>query len=356
MGNHQNQIELNGKKYDALTGKIIDKATIIKPKPLPNTTKSVMGANIDGFKRTHKASITQHTPATTVHSSAQHSKTLMRFAVKKPVVLKQDNKHTPQSFTASNNHAVSVHENISNPHFDPKRASRAELVNKSEAISRFGNKETDIPAIIAVKPHPPLTHSIQNTEKKQPHTTEDPFQKAMDAAQGHTFKPLKQKKHHVVASKLRIHPKLLNIGAACLAFIVIGGFFAYQNMPNLAVHLAAQRAGVNAKMPGYQPAGYSVNGPIQAKPGQIVISFHSNATDSRGFSITQSTSSWNSEALLENFVATNNKQYQTYQDNGKTIYIYDGGNATWVDAGVWYKVEGTNALNSDQLLRIANSI
>jgi hypothetical protein len=72
--------------------------------------------------------------------------------------------------------------------------------------------------------------------------------------------------------------------------------------------------------------------------------------------LSQRSSEWNSDALVQNFVATSRRAYQSYQDNGKTIYIYEGNNATWVDGGVWYQIEGNASLNSDQLLRIAKSL
>ena len=70
----------------------------------------------------------------------------------------------------------------------------------------------------------------------------------------------------------------------------------------------------------------------------------------------RSASNWNSDALLSNYVVAENKQYQTYMDRGRTLFIYDGSNATWVDNGVWYQIEGDSRMTTDQLVRIAASI
>ena len=126
-------------------------------------------------------------------------------------------------------------------------------------------------------------------------------------------------------------------------------------MPNLSVRVAAARAGFDANMPGYKPSGYSFSGPINYSPGQVTITFKSN-TDNKAYSVTQRASNWNSDALLSNYVVAENKQYQTYLDRGRTLYIYDGSNATWVDNGVWYQVEGDAEITTDQLVRIAASI
>jgi hypothetical protein len=96
-------------------------------------------------------------------------------------------------------------------------------------------------------------------------------------------------------------------------------------------------------------------GPIQYQPGEVTLNYRSTS-DQRGFNVVQKNSSWNSETLLENFVTAANKPYQTFQANGRTIYIYDGNKATWVDGGIWYNIDGQSNLNSDQLLRIAGSL
>jgi len=122
------------------------------------------------------------------------------------------------------------------------------------------------------------------------------------------------------------------------------------------MHVASARAGVHASLPSYQPAGFSFTGPIKYKPGQITISFKSNSDNQRNFSITQSASSWDSQTLLENYVTPTGQPYQTDEVSGKTIYIYGTSNATWVDGGIWYNVQGNSSLNSAQLLRLADSI
>jgi hypothetical protein len=85
------------------------------------------------------------------------------------------------------------------------------------------------------------------------------------------------------------------------------------------------------------------------------VTFRSNS-DERNFELQQQVSNWNSQALVDNFILSENKQYQTFQEKGKTIYVYDNANATWVNGGVWYKIEGNSSLNTEQLLKIASSI
>jgi hypothetical protein len=273
----------------------------------------------------------------------------MRTSVKKPqTIVKQG---LPKSRKQEMATSTQPTKTLAEVDIDPVRLARAKQVAKSKLISKFSDAEprpVDQPAIkplpVAMAPEAPIISPLG-------------FQNALDQAASHQQPKLKKQRfHHRVAKKLHVSPRTLSISSASLLLLLVGGFIAYQNVPNVAMHVASARSGVNAALPAYRPAGFAFNGPIQYKPGQITVSFKSNSDEDRKFSIIQSTSSWNSETLLENFVANTDHPYQTYQDGGKTIYIYDGTNATWVDGGIWYRVEGNSSLSSDQLLRLADSI
>jgi len=214
--------------------------------------------------------------------------------------------------------------------------------------------------VLPVKPapapsQPPLldTHHHTQLDKK---TSGVAFQEAIQKSTSHQRQPLKATtKRQRVAHKLRISPKVVSISAASLSILLLVGFFAYQNVPNVSMRVATARAGVQGNLPDYRPSGFGLNGPIQYQQGQIVVNYKSHS-DNRQFRISQRATDWNGETLLNQFVTTNRRAYQTYQSDGKTIYIYDDANATWVDKGIWYQIEGKSALNSDQLLRLAASM
>lgn len=350
-------IELNGKRYDARTGKVIagSKTAVTSPKlnKMPGVGKS--GIAIDGFSR--RKSITQRPKATSyssVHKKTEKSKTLMRAAVKKPLA-------TPVKPAPKVRHSAQVlHMDI-----DPKRATNAKAVKKSALVSRFGVPRKTIKPITAslsvqpeptAPPFPELTEHHKATIPTKRHAHKQAFQQALDSATSHSQpKTQKATKRQNLSKKLRVSTKAINISAASLAMILLVGFIAYQNVPNLSMRVAATRAGVNGTLPEYRPAGFGLAGPIKYQQGQITLRYASNS-DGRKFQINQKSTNWNSDTLLENFIAAGQKTYQTFQDSGKTIYIYDDNNATWVDGGVWYQIEGNSALNSDQLLRMATSM
>jgi hypothetical protein len=352
---NNNVIELNGNRYDAVTGKIISAGTAssqIQKKPA--VAKSVVPKHVS---KTLNLSKVRQQPA--------KSSTLMRSSVKKPV---QHPVHNVTSFrTRPAQTQVPKNPKVSNlvpvGAIDPHRIARANHIPKNMQISRFGARAKSIAlADVPVKSAPQSPATIASRKavhqaQKATATAKNPFEQALQSATSHEQPRLrKTRAHHRIAKKLHISPRTFLLGSATLVAVVIGSFLAYTRVPSVAMKVASTKAGINAALPTYQPAGFSVRGPITTSPGEISVSYKSNS-DERDFKLTQKTSSWNSEALLGNFVETAKQaSYQTFQSAGRTIYIYDGSNATWVDGGIWYKIEGNSSLNSDQLLRIANSL
>ncbi len=360
MGTHQNVIELNGKVYDASTGRTVG-----------SPAHPVKGAVVDGFIR--KPKTVSHTPKPAApkkttnhhqaphahHHKAQRANTLMRGVVSKPNLAIENPAEEVRSESPV----------LPSKSTDPARLRRAHEVHKSSLISKFGFSNRLSPVTKKVEPlgikTPPKDHKQTHSNPESAHNAST--RAPISAAQAHFNRALSHAKAHEqpahvpkkprkkLAHRIGISQKTFNAGASVLAAILLIGFFAYQNVPNISMRIAASRAGFSAKLPSYKPAGFSFGGPIEYAPGQITVNFASNS-DERNFHLTQKVSSWNSQALLDNYLLANHKAYQTYQDKGRTIYIYDGSNATWVSGGVWYQIEGNSSLNNDQLLQIANSI
>src|SRR5690606_24866282 len=214
------------------------------------------------------------------------------------------------------------------------------------------------PTYVSKPAHHAASVALKSHDNKPSNKAEQHFKRALASAHAHehaSAKKTHKKRSRKLATKLGIGHKALNASAAALAFIMLAGFFAYQNIPNISMRIASSRAGFTAKMPQYQPSGFSLAGPIEYEPGRISVAFRSNS-DNRSFQVSEQVSGWNSEALADNYLAANSKAYQTYQDKGRTIFLYDDANATWVSGGVWYNIDGNGVLNNDQLIRIANSL
>lgn len=324
-------IELNGQRYDARTGAIVT-ATPMPPSKKPARTPST-ARTMDGFSRAPKHALP--------HRQPEKSKTLMRTVVSKPI-------------TPPTHHTPAVHPLVKpSPSATHSLTKHATNVPKSPLVDHFRRDVVSAPHHVKAVEHPHVSNPlISSTAAK----SSDPVHTALAIANSH--QQPKHKKPRLsgrVARRLKVSPRVVSGASFAFAFLLIGGFFAYQNIPGLTMRLAAARSGVHGKLPSYQPAGFSLNGSIAYQPGQITINYKSNS-DNRNFKVSQSSSQWDSQSLLENYVALNRRDYQTVQDKGKTVYIYDDSNATWVDGGIWYRVEGDSNLNSDQLLHIAASL
>ena len=314
------------------------------PKPPSKSIDGVIGGNV---RLTLPKS--KKPPAHAMHAKPAKSTTLMRQAVRKP--------HITTTSTATTNQPKHIETFAERYHKEDLRFRRAIKIPTSKLISRFGSLDMrpfKVPithAELPVKP-PPVAHTSLPMIPAHITTQQNHFENSLNSATAHTKKSLKKEKRwHRAAKKLHIRPKTLRVASASAAVLLLTGFIAYQNSAIIAVRVAAARAGISATVPGYTPAGFRLQ-THAAKPGQIIIGYKST-TDGRTYQLSQTASSWDSATLLKTFVASND--YQTTDSKGRKIYLY-GDNATWVDNGIWYKLESKASLSSSQLQQLIDSI
>lgn len=361
MGN-QNFIVINGKKYDAVTGKMLagDSGSAKETKKVVSVKPTQNVGVVDGFRRAKPKKNIQRSPAHHASKSPAKSQTLARKAVKKPEVITKTKQPEKPGILKSK---LGV---------SPKRASHAKNTQKHPHVQKFEYSQAKSSIVkksmpLSVKQAPAAikndssstsngknSHS-STTDKRVSQASHTLIEAALAQANSHNEQSPKQKKRRKLSARLGISSKALSLSAGVLAVVILAGFFAMQNVPNISMRVAAARAGFDARLPGYKPAGFSFNGPINYSPGQVTVTFSANSDD-RQYDFVQKNSNWNSDALLANFIVEEDKTYQTYQDRGRTLYIYDGSNATWIDDGIWYQVEGNSGMTTDQLIRIASSI
>lgn len=311
-------------------------------KPHPNkTTPPTHPRNVDGFARPIKP-ITPH--------KTEKAKTLVRKTVTLP-------KANPKPTVGAQKRLSG--DSSQHPAVIPKKVVSAHHVPKSPMVKRFSEVvSTKAPAFAAHSTHhlAAITAPIRHiSDPSSVATNHNPLAAGLFHAKSHEEEAVKpEHRYKRIAKKLHVSPRVVSTSALVVAVLMLGGFFALQNLAGLNMRVAAARSGVKGSVPTYQPAGFTLNNKVSYHPGEIALKYHSNS-DSRNFTVTQTTSNWNSASLLENFVATAHPNYQTVTPKGKTVYLYDN-NATWVDSGIWYRVEGDSKLNSDQLQNIANSL
>ncbi|MEO6513656.1 MAG: hypothetical protein ABIR37_03135 [Candidatus Saccharimonadales bacterium] len=395
MAKTKNTIELNGKRYDALTGTLLSHGTepseavavtikhhVKKPGTAAHHTASSASVPAGAKKAvaaprsTGQVMDIRRAPAGHIkHHRPEPSKTLMRKVVKKPEPsLKRSMKTQPRTDILAKTPAHLLVPKASLHHIDVTRLKRAEHVAKNNLVSRFGQVSTpvanhaghaahqmkhDVNAVIAgvsseISSIQPVYAATANAIARP---SMDIFEQALARANSHKETYIDPKKAHRAAKRTQRHltKRIARSGSIALAVVLVAGFIAYQNTANLTMRVASSKAGFQANMPGFKPSGFAAAKFTYGK-GFVAVNFHSNS-DSRAFDLTQKVSNWDSEALLNEFVSdASGKSYQTLEASGRTIYTYGNNNATWVDHGVWFNVQSNGSLSTTQLVSLATSM
>jgi hypothetical protein len=374
----QTSITLNGKRYDALTGQLADDHGSIQPAPVmdvvaprgshatqvavptpaPTAAPEPPTANPSGPKVMDVARSTVHLKP----RQPQRANTLVRSAVSKP----QPGLRSRTKVSAPTQ-ALSVPQNSLAPKWsitqvNPTRQSRAGQIPKSEAISRFSSSVESPQAVAAVKIEKP--QQINTAAETQPQRSQALFERAIAAADSHTLTQVDQKKlskrankqakRASRAAKRPVHHHLVSVVAASLAVLVIGGFVGLQNKDTLTLRFANAQAGFKASLPTYQPEGYGV-GSFTYGAGNVGTTFHDDG-NGRDYTLNQQTTKWDSQDLLDTYVAPNYPSYQALQSGSQVIYVYGKNDASWVKHGIWYQLRSDGNLSTTQVLNIAASV
>lgn len=345
----QATITINGRLYNALTGEPIGQEPgQTAPKaaaPAKMKTFSDIGPRRPDIQRAAVAKAPArahpaHPAAHAVHRKPQRAQTLNRQAIQKPAAPAAEATTSEQSIT------------------------------RSPLITRFKPAVIQPAPQVASKPSDaplePPSVTPPNTTPLHPSVLKAMQHKASQAPAKHTSKQLKEMlikerlaevgEEPKVARKglFTRQPKLASILVSSLSLLILGGYFTYINLTNISMRVAASRAGISASMPQYRPDGYSLNGPITYAPGEVAINYKSN-TNEAAFTLTQKSSNWDSQGVLDNYVRKQTSTYLTFQQRGITVYTFNN-QAVWTNGGLLYSVDGDASLSSDQVLRLATSL
>lgn len=275
--------------------------------------------------------------ATTAHRKVKSSTTLNRKYVRRP--------------SRSSDGMVSVRRSSKIKHFD------ARMVEKKSKVEQ--------------KIAPATVHPIQKTAiKRMQSRSQQPMVSKMTAkelkdqaikkalADASRMKEMDSEKMESTDVFKKMHfgvgRVVLALSCAVVAVLAIV-YFVNLNMPDISIRVAAMQTGIEASYPSYIPKEFSVSS-IMSEDGKVVISFKNNENDS-SFSLTEESSSWDSSALLNNFVKNEyGEDYATIKEQGLTIYIGNNG-AVWVNGGMMYKINAAeDVLSKKQISSIAASL
>lgn len=255
-------------------------------------------------------------------------------------------------------------------------------INRSPKVQRF---YSPMPQTVPVTPveepiAPPVIHPMQATanQRMQSRMNHQPqpvapkvtarqlkdqaIQKALASAStiqaseeqsGPAESPVKSKK---LKSQIHFGIGRIALATACAAaavFAII--YFVNLNMPDISLRVAAMQTGMDPSYPNYVPRDYNISS-VTAENGRISMNFVNNASNT-SFTLIEEKSSWDSNALLSNYVKNEyGDNYNIIREQGLTIYI-SGGDAAWVNGGKVFKIKAdASDLTNKQIRSIATSL
>lgn len=139
--------------------------------------------------------------------------------------------------------------------------------------------------------------------------------------------------------------------AATAIFAIV--YFINSTSTDISLKVAAMQSGIDASYPSYVPRGYNLSD-VTSSSGKITMNFKS---DDGSFGISEESSAWDSNALLNNYIKENyDENYSVVREQGLTLYM---GNdwEVWVNGGVLYKLTvDSGTLTKKQMKSIAVSL
>jgi hypothetical protein len=344
-------VHVNGKSYDAVTGRRMTDVIAPVQKQVKKTPKP---AQIMSTSVQPKPS-TQHTRQAAAHTrrhAPQSAQTLMRRAVTKPKAGLKKQLHVQHELAHTVEHAIPVKHVAA--HVDTARAQRAKQVEKDQQVHRFHG-----PAQVPVKfgniavqaaPQSISTHEppvIPATVASQP---ADLFEQAIanathyvDIAAHNTYFKKKARRHAIVMTS----------GIAVL--VALGSFFTYSNTPSLQARMAGVVAGVSTSMPDFAAAGFLYEG-VSGHEDRLTYRFRSELAS---YQLVEQQTNWSGAQMIRQISsvkANGTPNYTELSVGSMTLYKFSDSHATWVKDGIWYQIHGSQPLSDAQFTALVQNI
>lgn len=342
-------VEINGNRYDAVSGRLIGAVK----KAAHQVIKPTQGLSIDGFtRRVAKAGTHAKRSAQELKRQPERSKTLMRNMVKKPTRAKSEDKITLRGLST-----------------DHARVDRARRVPQNFKVQRFGlmafsrNSEAKIGEVINPSASPSSRSSMAASATSPSVMTSAShykLERLLDYALTHADSH-KKLLNQSTRSRRRLFnrlPRWLVISLFILVVLVATGLVVWRQVPAASFKLAAARAHVNASLPT-PISGYKI-GPITSTENAVTTTIQSTSDSSKKYTVTEQASNQPAASLAASVTARatgQSSQVQTVQDQDKTYVLSQSKNlstAACTKGSDTVSVEGED-LNVAQLLEAAKN-
>lgn len=296
-----------------------------------------------------------------LHRQVQTSTTLNRRYVKRPV------KNTQVATTAIGRSPRIQHFNHVSTNSEVAKGGTMMMNKKIVVRSQAPNQPQQPPkahpiesaARAKMRANTEVAENINNQKLTARQIKEQAIQKALASTSNAAKRneSVKRKTKREKISKIHFGIGRIFLALSCTAAALFAiAYFVNLNVPDISLKVAAMQTGIEASYPAYVPRDYKLSS-ITSENSKVSLSFKNSGSDAE-FLLTEEKSSWDSSALLTNYVkeAFGESNYTTVREQGLTIYISES-NAAWVNGGIVYKIEArANTLTNKQICSIAVSL
>jgi hypothetical protein len=295
-------IEINGRLYDEYGQLVKDESGAISGTIKPNSLfTGIIGPTP---KKAH--SVAMHSKR-----HVQKSKTLLRKAVKKPVLSNNDSAISSKSIALS---SLTKEKN-------EDKILRVRSISKSPLIKKFSNEKSIANAHSGVVTDfvRPIHHSANTLSHAKPVKKYNPFDDAVERA--------------IVPKHVKAQAKSFSYISTTtlfgILFILIGSLILFIQMPKLNAQVMAYKASVNLTLPQNIPAGYKLDTAVDYFKGSVTLNYFNG---SKSFRVIEQTNNITANKGIANItdmlksatpvysLTKNNVDYFLVTDNNLTQY------------------------------------
>ncbi len=330
---------------------------------------------MDMGRKPHTGSGPIHATADSFHTRTRSSH-ILDLSAAKATLPSPAPSVSPAARTMARPPATTVHERHVARFED--RFEQARLYSRSAQISRYGQDRfgniQDPHNMYDKFGHPKLETLVRGSGQPQAHSAEPAPSRRPQALVAPTA-PKTPELPHIAATqhaamnqlafgrgpatvppggRLSLTPATTRMFTVAAAVLIMGGYIWLQNYPKLAIQAADARSGVAASLPAYLPSTYNLAS-TNVAPGLVTLKFTS-PSETNELTIAQQRTDWDPSSLLANYIAKTTDDYAAIQGQGLTIYMFGQNQATWVNGGIWFSIDGASRLSRDDILKIAYSL
>lgn len=309
------------------------------------------------------------TEAPSVHSTMQKSTTLSRRYVKKPEVIKKNTEikkaetKKPIEVKKAAKKIILVRKATDSQKItEARKAAEAKRVaeTRKAAEAKKAARLARIEAAKAAKRAVRLAKKNARTNRPA-EATPSKNDRAIRSATAVISKMAKEPEQNNTPKMEKQFKKKSKAGRVFLALLCSAGTvaalvaFVHFSVPDLSVRVAAIQTGIDAAYPTFIPRGYNLGDVTSDKEGVVIMTFRNS--EGASFTLSEEKSTWDSTALLNNYVKKNYpNDFTTLREQGITIYVR-GEKASWVNGGLLYKIDASGKyLTKEQIRNIATSL